>query len=213
MKKQSPLLIIIAVIAAIALIIGLTLGGIWLYVHNSEYDFHTTVPGSQAILRTQLVQTAETWLGANEADGSHKAIIDLYNGHTPLAQNYQVKYDDSWCATFVSAAAIECGFTEIIPTECGCQRQIELFKELDCWEEADDYKPFPGDIIYYCLKNTSPGDCTDWSDHVGIVVGTKGNFIKVIEGNYAEKVAYRYLSVDDAIIRGYGIPDYALLTE
>ena len=62
MKKQSPLLIIIAVIAAIALIIGLTLGGIWLYVHNSEYDFHTTVPGSQAILRTQLVQTAATWL-------------------------------------------------------------------------------------------------------------------------------------------------------
>lgn len=211
MKKWTWVLIIIA---AIALIAGLTVGITWIYIHNADYDFHTTVPGSEAILRTQLVQTAESWLGANEEDGSHKAIIDLYNNHTPLAQGYLVQYDDSWCATFVSAAAIECGLTEIIPTECGCERQIALFQELGTWEEADDYKPLPGDIIYYCRNNSSPvGDCTGWSDHVGIVVGTKGNFIKVIEGNYANKVAYRYISVNDAIIRGYAIPDYAAIAQ
>ena len=49
----------------------------------------------------QVIEQAKSWLGKNEADGSHKAIIDIYNAHKPLAQGYKVKYTDSWCATFV----------------------------------------------------------------------------------------------------------------
>jgi hypothetical protein len=211
MKKLKPVLIITTTLAAIVLI---TLGGIWLYTRNAHYDFYKTVPPAEAMAREKLVKTAEGWLGYQESDGTHKAIIDLYNAHEPLAQNYMVKYDDEWCATFVSAAAIQCGFTDIIPTECGCQRQIELFKTLNAWEEADDYKPLPGDIIYYCWKDTTGyGDCTGWSDHVGIVVGTAGDFIKVIEGNNNEQVSYRYISVDAAGIRGYAVPNYFLLEE
>lgn len=211
MKRTKPILIIAAIIAAIVLII---LGSVWLYMYNTDYGFYKSVPEHEAIARTKLVETAEQWIGCKESDGSHKAIIDLYNSHTPLAQNYTVKYDDEWCATFVSAVSIECGFTDIIPTECGCQRQIELFKELGTWEEADDYKPLPGDIIYYCWADTSGNtDCTDWSDHVGIVVGTAGDFIKVIEGNKSEEVAYRYISIDSAGIRGYAVPDYSGLSD
>lgn len=207
MKKLKPVLIIAAVLAAVVLI---TLGGIWLYTRNAHYDFYKSVPPTEATAREKLVKTAEGWLGYQESDGTHKVIIDLYNAHEPLAQNYTVKYDDEWCATFVSAAAIQCGYTDIIPTECGCQRQIALFKELDAWEEDDDYKPLPGDIIYYCWKDTTGhGDCTGWSDHVGIVVGTAGNYIKVIEGNKDDQVAYRYISVDAAGIRGYAVPDYS----
>lgn len=211
MKRIKPLLIIAAIIAAIVLII---LGSVWLYMYNADYGFYKTVPQDEANARTKLVQTAEEWLGCKESDGSHEAIIDLYNSHTPLAQNYTVKYDDEWCATFVSATAIQCGFTDIIPTECGCQRQIGLFKELGVWEEADDYKPLPGDIIYYCWTDTSTnGDCTGWADHVGIVVGTAGDFIKVIEGNKSEEVAYRYISIDAPGIRGYAVPDYCSIKE
>ena len=98
--------------------------------------------------------------------------------------------------------------TDIIPTECGCQRQIGLFDAIGRWEEEDAYVPLPGDIIYFVLKGDTSAACTAWSDHVGIVVGTNGNRIKVIEGNNGGAVRYRYISVDDPTIRGYALPDY-----
>lgn len=181
---------------------------------NRAYGFARELPEAEKQLRLKLVETAQSWLGSNEADGSHQAIIDLYNGHTPLAQGYTVQYDDQWCATFVSASAIEAGLTQIIPTECGCQRQIGLFQELGTWQEDDAHIPLPGDIIYYSRNNTdNVNDCEAWSDHVGIVVGTSDNWIKVIEGNYGDRVDYRYIKADATIIRGYAVPDYSLLCE
>lgn len=175
---------------------------------SRTYGFHTQLPEVEQALRLQVVATAEQWLDAKEADGSHQPIIDLYNSHLPLARGYAVQYTDNWCATFVSAVSISLELTEIIPTECGCERQIELFQELDCWIEADNFLPLPGDIIYYCTKNTGPGDCRDWSDHVGIVAGTSGDYIKVIEGNYKDNVGCRYIKRNDSIIRGFATPKY-----
>ena len=171
--------------------------------------FYWKVSDKEAALRLQIVQTAEGYLGCCEADGSHEGIIDTYNAHQPLAMDYEVQYTDSWCATFVSAVAIECGVTHIIPTECSCQRQIGLFQEIGCWLETDSAIPLPGDILYYDWDETGLGDCTGWSDHVGIVVGTKWPFVKVIEGNKDDSVSYRYILLNDIHIRGYGKPDYA----
>jgi hypothetical protein len=185
----------------------ITAGFLWLYL--PRVDFGTAEGRREAILNV-----AVSHLGAAEGTDGHKAIIDGYNGHEPLAQGYEVTYDDNWCAAFVSFCAIEADLTSIIPTECSCQRQIGLFQQLGTWQEADDYKPLPGDIIYYCRNNRDPvGDCTGWSDHVGIVVGTNGNRMKVIEGNYGDAVGYRYLKVDATIIRGYGTPDYSTLAQ
>ena len=117
--------------------------------------------------------------------------------------------EDNWCAAFVSVAAIQSGLTDIIPTECGCQRQIGLWQELGQWEEDDSYEPLPGDIIYYSSGAPLFGDNTKWSDHVGIVVGTWHGWIKVIEGNYGDMVAYRYIPINAVNIRGYATPDYA----
>ena len=179
-----------------------------LAIYRTSWGFARDVGSKEKELRLEVVHTAESFLGANEKDGSHREIIDLYNSHTPLARDYSVKYDDAWCATFESAVAIKCGLTDIIPTECGCEKQIGLFQQMDAWVEADDYIPLPGDLIFYHRNCMEPGDCHKHSDHVGIVVGTAGDFIKVIEGNYGDQVGYHTIWVDHPEIRGYGLPNY-----
>ena len=88
-------------------------------------------------LRQKVVKIAVSYLGCKEADGSHRKIIDLYNSHKPLARGYAVKYTDAWYSTFASAVAIAAELTDIIPTECGCEKHIALFKKLGAWVEND----------------------------------------------------------------------------
>ena len=173
------------------------------------WGFYWKVSPEEAVLRMDVVQTAEGFLGCKEADGSHQRIIDLYNSQEVLPVGYVLQYSDSWCAAFVSTVSLECGLTEIFPTECGCERQIGLFQELGVWEEADDTIPLPGDLIYYDWNMEERGECTGWADHVGIVVGTKWPFVKVIEGNFQDCVGYHYLKLNDVQIRGFARPDYA----
>ena len=173
------------------------------------WGFAREVSEEEKEIRLKVVDMAKKWLGVKEADGSHQAIVDVYNGHTPLARNYAANYEDSWCSIFASVVSIQCGLTDIIPTECGCEPHIELFKELGCWEEADDYVPLPGDLIFYHWECEDEGNCVAWSDHVGVVVGTAGDFIKVIEGNYGDAVGYHTIWVDHQEIRGYGLPNYS----
>lgn len=193
---------------AAALAVGAV--GVYIYLTNTSYGYCREVPDAERTLRDRIVFTAETWLGANENDSSHTAILDIYNTHTPLAQGYEVQPEDNWCATFVSCVAIQCDATDIVPTECGCERQIGLFREIGCWEETDTYLPLPGDYIYYDWDaKPNLDDSVGWADHVGIVVGTNGPFIKVIEGNRNDCVMYRFILRYDYRIRGYGLPDYA----
>lgn len=159
-----------------------------------------------------IIDQAKAWLGKKESDGSFKPIIDVYNGHSPLARGYKVKYSDSWCATFVSAVAIVCKATDIIPTECSCQKMIELFKKKDSWIEDEDRIPHVGDIIFYDWQDNGFGDCKGWSDHVGIVYEVKGRDIIVIEGNYNNSVAMRQIDANSRYIRGYGVPKYDVET-
>lgn len=182
-------------------------------IPSENFTYARDVSEAEKVRRDSFVATATAKLGINEGDGSHKTIIDAYNAHKPLAQGYAVSYDDEWCATFVSTVSIECGMTDIIPTECSCERQIKLFAGLGCWVEDDAYVPLPGDIIYYRLGNKDSGDCTKWANHVGIVIGTWDGKIRVIEGNNADKVTYRTLPIDDPIIRGFAVPSFEPLTE
>ena len=159
---------------------------------------------------SEVVKLAQSWIGRKESDGTHKYIIDLYNnGQKKLPRGYKVKYTDSWCATTISSLAISLGYTDIIPTECSCQRMIDRFKEIGCWVENENRIPTPGDIIFYDWQDNGKGDNVGWSDHVGIVVGTAGPFIKVIEGNKDDTVAYRIIPKGHYQIRGFGLPDYA----
>ena len=156
-----------------------------------------------------IIELAKSWIGRNESDGTHRYIIDIYNNEQDkLPRNYRVKYTDAWCATTISALAIKCGFTDIIPTECSCQKMIELFKGLGSWVENENRTPNAGDIIFYDWDDSGSGDNTGWSDHVGIVEKVSGTSITVIEGNYSNAVKRRTLQVNGKYIRGYGVPKY-----
>ncbi len=157
---------------------------------------------------SKILAQAKSWLGYNEADGSHKKIIDVYNGHKPLARGYKVKYDDNWCATFVSAVAIATGYTDLIPTECSCGRMIELMQKKGIWNESDARIPNPGDLLLFNWQASKVGDDKGWPDHIGIVERVDGDVITLIEGNYSQSVKRRAIKVDDYRIRGYGCPTY-----
>lgn len=163
---------------------------------------------TEQALRQKVVGIAQGWLGRKESDGSHREIIDLYNSHKPLARGYPVKYTDAWCSTFASAVAIKAELTDIIPTECGCEKHIQLFKALGSWEENDAHVPSPGDYVFYDWDDNGVGDCTGAADHIGIVEKVSGQTIIVIEGNMSNAVGRRTLKVNGRYIRGYGVPKY-----
>lgn len=160
-------------------------------------------------LRNLVVQTAKAWYGCKESDGSHRKIVDCYNSHKPLARGYQLQYTDDWCAGFVSAVAIKCGLTDIIPTEVSVPYMISAYQKLGAWQENDAYVPQKGDIIIYSWDDTGVGDRTVGASHVGIVTDVFSSTITVIEGNHGDAVAYRQIAVNGRYIRGYGLPDYA----
>lgn len=164
-------------------------------------------------LRNHYVDTLRGWMGAKEGGAIHKRIIDTYNSLNPLPRNYRMTYKDAWCAATVSAAAIEAGLTDIIPRECSCTRMIERFKQLGRWMERDDYTPDKGDIIFYDWDDKGKGDCTGNPEHVGVVEKVANGLITVIEGNYHDAVGRRNIIVNARYIRGYGLPDYASLSD
>lgn len=155
-----------------------------------------------------VVNQAKAWLGRKESNGTHKLIIDIYNSQKKLPRGYKVKYTDEWCATTVSAIAVKLGYTDIIPTECSCEKMIEKFKKLGSWIENENRTPKPGDIIFYDWQDSGVGDNRGGSDHVGIVEKVSGGQIIVIEGNKGQAVSRRYLKINGRYIRGYGVPKY-----
>ena len=100
-------------------------------------------------LRDIVCAQAKGWVGRKEADGSHRAIIDLYNTIVPLPRGYRMTYSDPWCATFVSAVGKAVDLTDIIYPECACDPMIALYKQHGRWMDSDGYRPAPGDVIFY----------------------------------------------------------------
>ena len=149
------------------------------------------------------------WIGMDRAKGTHAPIIDLYNGHKPLARGYAVKYTDKYCATTVSAAFIAEDAVDMLGgTECGCEEFIKIFRKKGIWQEDGNVTPTVGAIILYNWDDTTqPNDGT--ADHIGIVESVKDGMITVIEGNIGGKVGRRNIAVGSGVIRGYAFPDYA----
>lgn len=159
-------------------------------------------------LRARVCAQARLWLGRKEADGSHREIIDVYNQIAPLPRGYRLRYDDPWCAGFVSAVAQELGLTAWIFPECGCGPMVELYRKAGRWMEDDAYLPAPGDVLFYDWQDSGTGDNRGTPDHVGYVLEVDGSMLTIIEGNCGNQVATRTIWRDGRCIRGYGLPDY-----
>ena len=160
--------------------------------------------------RAEIIKQAQAWVGLNEKAGTHKIIIDTYNSHKPLARGYTAKYSDEWCAIFITALAVKCGATDIIPKECSCTKMIELAKAKGIWVETDNYKASPADLILYDWQdNSGTKDNVGAVEHIGIIEKVEGNTFTVIEGNKGEAVARRTVAVDGKYIRGFIVPKYA----
>ena len=142
---------------------------------------------TEAQARQKIVGIMQGWIGLKRSDRSHAPIIDTYNGNKPLPRGYAVTYNDAYCATTTSAAAIKAGYTDIIPVECSCYYLIEKAKAMGIWQD----------------NQGAP-------EHVGMVEAVSGSTIKVMEGNMSGGVVgRRNLQVNGRYIRGFICPNYA----
>lgn len=160
-------------------------------------------------LRHLVADRMVEYLGCNEADGSHREIIDLYNSIKPLPRGYKMTYNDPWCAAYPSAIAKELDLTDTILPECGCDAMIELYKAIGRWREADDYSPQVADLVMYDWQDNGTGDNTGSADHVGFIYARSGTGMTIIEGNLSDSVDFRNLKENARYIRGYCLPNYA----
>lgn len=160
-------------------------------------------------LRQKVVDTASAWLGTREYSAKHQEMLDIYNAQRPLPRGTRMLASWPWCAAFVSTVSLQCGFRDIMPTECGCPPMIRLYQELGRWIEDDGYTPSPADVIFYDWQDSSIGDNLGQADHVGIVVSCTDGMMTIIEGNCDNAVKLRQIAVNARFIRGYGVPDFA----
>ena len=151
---------------------------------------------------------AARWLGTKEGSREHRELLAVYNGIRPLPRGYRLTGKDPWCAGFVSAAAVMAGLGERYPLECSCARIIEQAKTMGIWEEDEGRVPRIGDWVLYDWQSTGEGDCIGAPDHVGIVIGTEGGELLIVEGNYDNGVKLRKIPVDWEKLRGFVCPDF-----
>ena len=164
--------------------------------------------------RSEVVNLANSWLGKNEADGSYKSIIDIYNSFTgSFPRGTKMQYSWPWCACTWSALAIKLGYTDIMPIEISCYYLIERAKAMGIWIEQDNRVPKIGEAVLYDWSDGADYATTDnkgTPDHVGVIVEVheSAGYFVVVEGNYSNAVKKRTLSVNGRYIRGFISPKY-----
>ncbi|MGI6501236.1 MAG: glucosaminidase domain-containing protein [Anaerostipes sp.] len=173
----------------------------------TKYDEKEVV--TMARSRQAVVDLVTSWHGKNEADGSYKAIIDIYNSYGgSFPRGTKMTYGWAWCACTWSAIAIKLGYTDIMPIEISCYYIIERAKEMGIWQENDGYTPKPGDAVLYDWDDNGNGDCSGTPEHIGTVISVSGGKFVVEEGNMNNRVGTRTMAVNGRYIRGFITPRY-----
>lgn len=163
---------------------------------------------TQAI-RNEFVKKCKKYMGVNESNGGHKAIIDLYNENRP-AGSYKMTLSDPWCATYVSAMAVEAGLKDTVPLSCSCQEMIRGFERAGRYEEDDNFLPTNsniGDILFYDWEGSVVTDSigNKTADHVGVIISVSGTTLTIIEGNKNDRVETRTIEAGSKYICGFGL--------
>ena len=165
---------------------------------------------TEEAIRERVVKEAVKWLGTMEGTIEHKKIVDGYNSQNKLPRGYKLKYSDPWCAGFISFLGIALDISHVILPEVGCGEMINKYRKAGRWQEADDYKPKPGDI-WMADWDAKKGACTGAPDHVELVEWCDGKNIGLIGGNSDNRVKRRTIPVEYIYTRGFCLPDYGSL--
>ncbi|MCH5204896.1 MAG: CHAP domain-containing protein, partial [Oscillospiraceae bacterium] len=110
-------------------------------------------------------------------------------------------YHIEWCAAFVSWAYAQAGKDG--PVFLGCYTGAEWFKARGQWGDKYYADIAPGDSVFF-----------DWNfdgdaDHVGLVIGTDGEYVYTVEGNRDDICITRgYDRASYAYIIGYGLMEW-----
>lgn len=167
-------------------------------------------------LRQKVASIINAWVGAAKGSAKHLEILEIYNGHKPLARGYKMQVKDAYCAATVSAAYIKAGIVEYTGTECGVEKFTVVAKGKGIWVENDAHTPKIGDACVYDWDDTGKGDNTGSGDHIGIVTQVNkaaGTFV-VTEGNMSGgKVGKRTMAINGKYIRGFICPDFAAIAK
>lgn len=142
-----------------------------------------------------IVKFASKYVGVKQGSPTHKSIINSYNKIVPLPRSYKVKYNDNWCAAFVSFVLHSCGCSLNL-YECSAERMHQKFIKNNLIIKSTDGQP--GDIIFYDWNDNN------WCDHVGIISESTKKQYKVIEGNNAKAVGIRTISKTSKNIAAVG---------
>lgn len=163
-------------------------------------------------LRQKVADIINAWVGATKGSAKHREILEIYNGHKPLARGYKMQVKDAYCAATVSAAYIKAGIAEYTGTECGVEKFVQIAKSKGIWVENDAHFCHVGGACVYDWDDDGKGDCTGAGDHIGIVTqvnSAAGTFV-VTEGNMSGgKVGKRTMAINGKYIRGFICPNFA----
>lgn len=148
----------------------------------------------------EYLTTGKKYLGCREGDARHKKIVDTFN--SSKLKTFSISYNDAWCAAFISAMAVECGCTDIIPISANCDEMYKKGLVMGIAIPKNKWIPKMGDIAFY-----------DWNlngelDHVGVVETMSKNIIHVLEGNKNDSVSYRDINYKNATITKIIRPRY-----
>ena len=147
-----------------------------------------------------ILNHAKSYLGTVQGDSKHKDLINMYNAVKPRPVGYKMKYNDNWCAAFITVMADLADVSSIVGRECGVHRFYENFKKRGMWIGVNE--PRAGDVVIFDWRKDG------WRDHIGLVEIFDGEMVTVIEGNTARRVARRAYKYNDWRISGYDRPDY-----
>lgn len=57
-------------------------------------------------MKQKVLDIAKSYIGTQQGDARHKALINQYNAVKPLPVGYLVKVSDDWCAAFVIVSTV-----------------------------------------------------------------------------------------------------------
>lgn len=153
--------------------------------------------------REDLIAIAISQLGYQESATNFIVREDgSVQGYTRYGDWYGMPYEE-WCAMFVSFCMEYAKIPEgNFPHAANCTRWIEKLIYFGAYEDAKDYEPQPGDLVFFNWEKEEDREPYE-SDHVGIVERVTDSTIYTIEGNSGLKVRRCEYARNDWQIIGY----------